>query len=276
MGFVFSSLALAGWLSPSLAHAQTKAECVAAYKEGQIHRKNGELLAARSSFQVCAATKCSAVLRRDCEPWLAQVTNEIPTLMVKPRGTDGKPVAEPRMFVDRHLPTSRADNGALELDPGAHLLRVEADGYMPAEQAVSVHAGEKNLNFELPLVPLKPEPPPPPPPPPAPPAPPTRPIPTLTLVFGAAGAASLGAFAGFGLVGASAKQDLEACKPACAPDQVDSVKRDYIVADVALGVGAAFIGLAVYTFLARPTVRAAQTTALAVRPSMPVGLTFSW
>lgn len=235
-------------MAPSVAAAQSKAQCVAAYKEGQVRRKDGELLAARSSFQVCAATSCPPVLRRDCAPWLDQVSAAIPTLAVRVTATDAKSLTAVKLFVDGQSVAAPPPGGVLELDPGAHLLRAEADGHEPSEQAVKVRAGEKNVAILLALTPtmlLKSE------------APPIRPIPAGAIAFTAIGLAGVGAFATFGLLGDAARSELEACKPACAPSRVDEVKRDYVIADVSLGVGVLFLGLATYSFLTRPEVPSA-------------------
>lgn len=74
------------------------------------------------------------------------------------------------------------------------------------------------------------------------------------VAFAVVSLVGFGAFAGFGLYGNSQKRSLETCKPACDPLRVDEVKRDYIIADVGLGVGVVFLGLATWSFVTRPEV----------------------
>jgi hypothetical protein len=241
LGLAFSTPAL----------AQSKEACVAAYKGGQIHRKNGELLAARDDFEVCAQDACSAVLRKDCKPWLAQVEQAIPTIIVEAKDEASLAIAAPKVFFDGEPAKHHTPDGAFELDPGAHVVRVEAPGREPVERSVKLRAGEKSTSFAVTLAPARPV---------APPPGASRPIPGSTIAFGILGVAGLGAFAGFGLHGSALKSDLEACKPACAPARVDVVKRDYIIADVSLGLGVVFLGLATYTFVTRPAAAPKTTT----------------
>lgn len=248
--------ALAAWSGG--ARAQTKTECVAAYKEGQIQRKDGELLSARRSFEVCSSAACSPVLRRDCEPWLAQVKEAIPTLAVRATAADGQPLSSPRVLLDGAAAAIVAGSGALELDPGAHVIRVEADGFEPIEQSVKVRAGERSVPVDLVLSPIRrpgsgDEPP------------PSRPVPASAIVFGALGLAGIGAFVGFGLWGNEQRARLEACKPACEPSRVDEVKRDYVIADASLGLGVASLGLATLFFFTRPEVPRAGVSSVTVQ-----------
>lgn len=221
------------------ASAQTKAECVAAYKDGQLHRKNGELIEARASLRICSATACPDVLRRDCVPWLAQVSSSIPSLLVSVSGSDGRAIVAPNISLDAQAVTPSSD-GSIETDPGAHLLHVEADGYQATAQAVKLRAGDRGTKILITLAPI-----------PKPVVPSSRPLPIAAIAFTAVGLAGVASFATFGLIGDAAKSGLEACKPACAPSRVDEVKRDYVIADVSLGVGAIFLGLATYSFLTR-------------------------
>lgn len=230
----------------------TKAECAGAYKQGQVQRRDGELRAAAKSFAVCADPACPAALRKDCEPWRKQAEASIPSVVVQVSGTKA---------------TVRLDGEAIEpgvsiaLDPGVHVVRAEAEGFEPAEATVKIRAGERDVPVPLTLKP-KPK---------TAVAPavaaPTRPLNGTTIAFGALGLASIGAFTYFGLHGDAAKKDLESCKPACDPARVDDVKRDYVIANVSLGLGVVMLGIATYTFVTRPSVQeTAPQVGVAVLP----------
>ncbi len=244
------SVAISLASGPALAAGPTKAQCAESYKKGQVQRRDGELKAAAKSFAACAEAACPAALRKDCAPWQKQVQASMPSIVVRVKGA-----AQPTVRLDDEPVTT---SGAIELDPGTHVVRAEADGFEPAEQTVKIRAGEHDIAVDLVLVPKqKPAPPPPI-------VPPTRPIGGPTIAFAALGVVSLGAFGYFGLRGMGRKSDLEACRPACDPARVDEVRRDYLLANVSAGVGALFLGIATYTFLTRPT----------ATPSAPaVGLT---
>lgn len=232
------------------AHATTKKHtkqaCVAAYKEGQVHRKNGELLLARDDFAICADQTCPQVLRRDCAPWLAKVQASIPTIVVNVSSGSGKSISDFRMLLDGKAVEKAGAGGEIEMDPGAHVVRVDAPGHQPVERSVKVRSGEKKTVVDIELEPVVAA--------VAPVVVKSRPIPASAIAFTVVGLAGVGAFAGFGLHGNELKRDLESCKPACAPARVDEVKRDYIIADAALGVGVVFLGLATWSFLTRPEV----------------------
>ena len=256
-------LSLLTCVASRTAAAQSKAECVASYKDGQLHRKNGELLSARASFSVCAATACPAVLRRDCDPWLQQVTAQIPSLIVSASAADHRPLPSPRVLLDSQ-PVTPSSDGSIEADPGAHLLRVEADGYQAVEQAVKLRAGDRGAKTLLVLAPIMKD-------DPTLPAHPTLPV--AAIAFTAVGLVGIGSFATFGLLGDAAKSKLDECKPACAPSRVDEVKRDYVIADVSLGVGAIFLGLATYSFLTRSEPQPASRSFIAPTRRDPFKLT---
>lgn len=243
---IWFSVAISLASGPAFAAGPTKAQCAEAYKKGQIQRRDGELKAAAQSFAACAEAACPAALRKDCGPWQKQVEASMPSIVVRVKGAD-----QPTVRVDNEPATA---GSAVQLDPGTHVVRAEADGFEPAEQTVKVRAGEHDVAVELVLVRK------PPPAPPAPVAPPARPIGGSTIAFAALGVVSLGAFGYFGYRGNGGKSDLEACRPACDPARVDDVRRDYLIANVSAGVGVLFLGIATYTFLTRPTATPPEPT----------------
>jgi hypothetical protein len=225
---------LAVGISPARAGAQTKQACADAYIAGQVAQKEGRLREARASFEVCAADACPAALKKDCKPWRAQLDMDIPTLAVTVTDAAGAPIAGAVSTVDgAPLAASRP----VPLDPGAHVVRVEASGMAPVERRVTLAAGDRNHPLAIVLAPAG--------------APAggavssgvTRPVPVGPIVVGAVGLAAIGVFAGLGAAGNARKADLDAlmCKPNCSPSAVSTARSLYLGADVSLGVGLAAV-----------------------------------
>ena len=77
----------------------------------------------------------------------------------------------------------------------------------------------------------------------------------------------LGGFAYFGYRGLSTKSDLDdqKCKPACPQERVDEGNRQFLIADISLGVGVVALGAATYLWLSHREPE--STTALRVEAS---------
>jgi hypothetical protein len=74
-------------------------------------------------------------------------------------------------------------------------------------------------------------------------------IPTASWIFFGVGGAAMISWAYFGLSGRARESDLSSsCAPHCSSDDVDGLKRKYLIADVSLGVG--LVALAIGTVLA--------------------------
>jgi hypothetical protein len=80
----------------------------------------------------------------------------------------------------------------------------------------------------------------------------SRPIPTSAYVLGAVGVAGLATFGTLAILGKSQQDDLErSCSPACSPAQLSPMKTKFMIADIALAVGAVSLGAAGYLVLTR-------------------------
>ena len=73
----------------------------------------------------------------------------------------------------------------------------------------------------------------------------------LPYVIGGLGLASVGAGAMLTLWGRQDNAALTACSPKCAPGDLDHIANLYVISDVALGVGAAAVGLATVMLIVR-------------------------
>lgn len=227
---------------------ETKLACVDGHTAVQRARRESRLLEARALAVQCAKPACPAAVRDECVEYLESLEAATPKLLVDVRGA-----RLARLVVDGAEVASRGE--PLALDPGAHDVRVETERGLAVSQSLVLVAGEGTRRVEIVM-------------PPAAvvsdagargagsSAPASDRAPSLRrpgwipLVLGGVSAASFGTFAGFGVSGARREAALEAsCAPACDPARVDAMRRDYLVADVALGVGLVAASAAVTTWL---------------------------
>lgn len=220
---------------PRVAAAASKAECVAAYEEGQKLRAKSQLRDAREQFLVCADPSCPNATRGQCTEWVTEVDQSMPTLSFAVTA-EGKDVTDVTIYVDDALLTSALDGKALPVDPGKHRLRVERGADTTTIEVV-VREGEKNRSIPVTLGKK---------------ASSTKPgeeggaLSPGVWVLGGVGVAALGLFGVMGGIGLSEKSDAEAtCAPTCTDAEVSPIRTKFIVADVSLGVGVAAIGGAV-------------------------------
>jgi hypothetical protein len=216
----------------------TTAVCLEAHAAGQRAERKGELKSARSSYAQCTAFECPTAVRHDCDEWRARVEQSLPSVIVRAKDPRKGSIAAKVRVDDALVPPAR--NGlALEVDPGSHRVRVEADGFQPVEQSIVVSVGEKERAVDVQLVPLasssassgassgSPA--------------PAQPKPSpWPYVLGAVGVVGVGVFVGVAVSARSRFDSLDgSCAPQCNPSDVDGVRRSYAIADVALAVGTA-------------------------------------
>lgn len=217
-----------------------RAECFDAYEQGQRHRKARELGAARKSFISCSNDVCPASIKSECARWAGEVETDIPTVILSARRAGGRDLADVRVTLDGAELTRSLDGRALEIDPGEHVFRFEAEG-QSVQQTWVIREREKGrvlaLVFDEPDTSEL-----------------TRPSAgrsPLPWIFGGVGLVALGSFTYFGLHGRSQQSSLDdrGCKPRCPQDDVDDLERSYLVANVSLGVSLLALGGAAYFYL---------------------------
>jgi hypothetical protein len=235
---------------PARAAAPTKAECLAAYTDGQDARQVGKLQKARAQFALCAGDPCPRALHADCTRWHGDVDRLMPSIVLAARGADGRDRTEVRVLLDGAPVADRLDGRALEIDPGEHSLRFEAAGEDPVEQRIVIHEGEKTREIAVtigaapaPSAPVAPE-------QPLPSA--SRPVTWPTYVFGGVAVVSLAAFAYFGITGLSRWEQCTGGK--CASSDKSYVDSRWTAADVTGGVALVSAAAAAYFFATRPAV----------------------
>jgi hypothetical protein len=233
------------------AFADVKQACVEASTEGQALRDASKLQDARARFVSCARDACPSIVRKYCAEWLTDIERRLSSAVFRVQSADGADVLGAHLFIDGQPQPHGLDGSALPLDPGEHAVRVERDGGEPLEQRIIILEGEKGRVVTLRLAAPAPTAPLPPSTETRPPASHPLTVSPLTLVLGGVGILGVASFTYFGL---TAQGDLnhlrQTCAPRCASSDLDSVKREALVADISLGVGIVAVGVAVYTLFA--------------------------
>jgi len=192
------------------------------------------------------------MIQNDCMTWLGQVVELVPSVVfAAKRGSES--VFDVSVSVDGKPAVTQLDGNPLEIDPGLHTFIFERAGAPPIEKKMIVATREKGQTVAV----AWPEPvsPPPPAPPPLEPIAKERPIPPLFWALGGAAVVGFGGFAAFGLTAQATRHDLRTgggCSPHCSNHDVSGLKTELILADVAVGVGAASAAGALVVFLTRP------------------------
>jgi len=234
--------------------------CTAAYDHTQRLRQANQLRAAQEEALVCADAACPAVLRDDCTRWVDEIQRATPTIVVRVTGADGCDLVGARVAIDGVDRGDRSQGIPLPLDPGAHRIRAESAGGAPLERSVVVAEGERDRRIDLSAAAAgavcgAPRP-----------AgdrarvPPSRPTPPLAYVLGGFGLASVAGGAVVAATGFAKRSDLASCKPRCDPDDVDAMRRTFIVSDLLVGVGVASLAAAVFLYVTRPAAPPAWST----------------
>jgi hypothetical protein len=228
-------------LLPARAHGADTDACIEQYDAAVAARKRGALLEARAGYATCASASCPTEIKAECDRGVQAMASEVPTLVFAIRGADGADVTSGRLTIDGKEIPDAMQGLPVDLDPGSHRLGlVLADG-RKLEKSVVARAGEKNrvIRWDIPAKPKAPA--------------PRKPAAAEAksrsalgpVLLGVGGAALLG-FGVFGVLGRSKQSALEDCKPRCAPDDIDSMQRLYLIADISLAVSIVALGAGSY------------------------------
>lgn len=239
---------------PTRAASATAAqECLDAYSEGQRARKQGEFGRARGLLAACGGASCPTALHGDCQRWLSEVEAATPTAVFRLRSPGGEEIQDARLSTDDGE-EAVLDGRAIQFDPGEHWLEFRAPGFQTLRRKQSFAEGKKLVNHTVELQPLIDS------------AEAARPATEQLTTPDASGdrssrsataasetrsggsnlplwlgvgvaAAGVGGFSYFGLTARREEKALAACSPNCTNARVDAVERDYLLANVSLGVG---------------------------------------
>jgi hypothetical protein len=247
-------------IRPAVAADDSEA-CIVPYEAGQIARQEGHLQHAREVLLECARAACPPPIRKDCNQWVEEVNQAMPSVIIDARDSKGADVAGLRFSVDGKLVVGGVDGKPVDIDPGVHQLRFEAPGWPPIDKRIVIRQGEKERRIVVHIgePPVHPE------------SPAERPIPLTAYVLGGVGAAALGVSAYFGIRGLGERSDLNDmnCKPHCAQGDVDQVMTHLRLADAFLAMGVVSFGVATYLVVHRPEAEVSRETSSAL--SVEVG-----
>jgi len=245
---VFSALiaAVAFHAKPCGAQSKGKEECVAAYEQAQVAKQEGDLLKAERQLVSCAGAGCPDAMQADCTRWLEEVHTALPSVVFRALTESGADIADARVELDGQ-PERILDGRAIAVNPGTHRVIVRAPHFAPVTFQAQFAEGQKLRQETLTLYPIAGS---------APrpesvsgePGPRSASQRRLTVVqWVGAGSAVVGALGltYFGLKARAGETELDGCSPICSTSAVAEVKRDYVAANISLGLG--IVGLTVAT-----------------------------
>jgi hypothetical protein len=261
--------------------------CTQAHAAGQREENAGHLKEALASFQECASdSECPLPIRNECTSLYSKVESRLPTLVFSVVDDRGNDVTDVRVSSNGASIANGLDGRPVAVNPGLHEFRFELPGGQELTKSVVVRQGEKDriVNLTLPRNEFGT-------------AEPARArgetpvpadersdkrlrVPLASWISYGVGAAALASWGAFGLVGRGKEQDLVDCSPRCAAtrhEDYDAMKRDYLIADISLGVaGAAVVAGTVLLFtMGRRSEARGEVAATAPKPALslsPVAL----
>jgi hypothetical protein len=185
----------------------------------------------------------------------------MPTVVFAVKDERGSETTHVKVSLDDTVIATELDGRALAVNPGMHTFRFEIDGAAPIEHQYLIRQGQKARFLEVSFAPsggaLSDESPYKdfPQPPPSPEAPKVERNPNEWLrpySYVAAGVGVLGlvGFVALGASGRASEDELrETCVDRCDPEDVESIRTRYVLADVSLGVGIVGLGTGVVLYL---------------------------
>jgi hypothetical protein len=143
---IFALLVTGTIIFPASAWGDEKADCMTAHEEGQVARRAGRFDRAREAFAVCQRDVCPAVLRTRCADFARDLEAAQPSVVVMVRDKQGADIGEAHVGLDGAAPVSASTlTLGVRLNPGAHVLRVDAPGFLPAEKTITLPEGVKDM-----------------------------------------------------------------------------------------------------------------------------------
>ncbi len=235
--------------------AADKQVCLDAHAQAQQLRKRGQFGATRETLAACARATCPPLVERDCTTWREELEREQPSVVLSVRDPQGHDATAVRVLVDGKPLAEALDGRPLPVDPGERTFRFVLPDGVSHEERVLVRTSEKGRMIRVAFQPIASAPLPPAPSPRESPSTPEgtperHGLPALAYVFGGVSIVSFGAWAFFGVSGKNLESKLAgSCAPNCEKSDIATVRRDYLAADVALGVGIVSLGVATWIAL---------------------------
>jgi hypothetical protein len=125
------------------AHADDKADCIAASDKAQDMRQQDKLVEAREQLLICVRSVCPTAISTDCGQWLKEVETSLPTASVVAKDGAGNDLIAVKVTLDGVLWLPTLDGKARSIDPGPHKLTFETPGVPLVAQEIVIREGEK-------------------------------------------------------------------------------------------------------------------------------------
>jgi hypothetical protein len=230
--------------APRLAHADPVDACIRSNADVQRLRGRGQLEEAATAARTCSVDACPRVVRDECARWASEIALSIPTIRILALDADNRPPDHVSAFLDGVARPDFATGKPLPMNPGKHVVRLEATGLHPVEQVFEVSPGDRDrvvsIRFDSAQVATTL----------------FRPVPLLrseahrepapVYVFGVIAGAGALAFAGLGAAGVADFENLKgSCSPGCPESRVSTDHTLLVGADIALAVALVASGAAV-------------------------------
>jgi len=227
------------------------ASCTAQHAQGQRSLRQGKPLAAKNDFAQCASdSDCAAEVRNECIELLEQARAATPSIVFSATDEEGDDAPSTDVVDGAGKVVAHADGQATDFEPGPHSFTFKFPNGKVETRTVTIRQGEKNRLVDISLPPKEPlesE-----TPTGALPKTEADPVPALFWVASALAVVGGVNFTVFALMGNAKQGQLDSCAPSCGPAEVatyDDMNRDYLIADVSLGIGAASAVVAASTLI---------------------------
>jgi len=200
-------------------------------------------LAARDDLETCANASCPTIVREECATQLGRLIPRIPRVVFAARDREGHDLTDVQVHANGALLLSQLGAEGVSMNPGRYRFELVGPGGTKAEQDVLLREGEVKRRVDVVFSPSAvradgPRQ-----------APAQRTIWTPPVTVSAVVAATGLAFFGFFAI---TGKSIESCSPDCTQREVDRLRRDYLVADVSLGVALVAAGTGAYLIWNQP------------------------
>lgn len=237
--------------SPDASETQAPEQCIGQHRSGQLARREHDLKRAHELLSACSE-RCPDAIQQECVALKKDVQEELPKVVLKMLGADGKPLAGLQLTIDGK-PVVVPENGIVTVNPGLRALRVVVDGGATHEAQKLLSVGSQ-IEFPASVAP----------PPVAAPETPAEDGPTflseIPVASWAMGTVGLGAV-GFGVYSLVASKSAEDCAPSCTDEQVDDINSQHTVGVITTIAGGVLLGGAgAYWYFTRPNDRGASSS----------------
>jgi hypothetical protein len=239
--------------------------CARSLEQSQRLLNGSHYVAASSEATKGASPSCGEALFDECRKICDELQRATPSVLFAVRDSAGHELSDVTVVVDGESNSAKIDGKPIRVDPGNHEFSFSSIGYMATRQVFLIRAGEQFREFSVVLLRARV-------------APGVEPPamahtvsdngaatapPLASYVLGGFGVLGLAAFVGFRVAGSSNFDELSRdCKPACSVSAVDTVRHEYLISYLGLGVGAAAAAGALTIYFTAPRSKANQTTLL--------------